>query len=125
METRMDRITTRMMEHICDNLCKYPDQLNEEELEEKHCFGSLPRTRLCLKSSEAVERKNGISIAWEDSVGLISMEYAYLYPPGIPLIVPGEEVTWEVISYLEQYRKRGFSIEGLTEEGRIKVCSDE
>ena len=96
-----------------------------KESKEKHCFGSLPRTRLCLKSSEAVERKNGISIAWEDSVGLISMEYAYLYPPGIPLIVPGEEVTWEVISYLEQYRKRGFSIEGLTEEGRIKVCSDE
>ena len=96
-----------------------------KESKENRCFGSLPRTRLCLKSSEAVERKNGISIAWEDSVGLISMEYAYLYPPGIPLIVPGEEVTWEVISYLEQYRKRGFSIEGLTEEGRIKVCSDE
>lgn len=96
-----------------------------KESKENHCFGSLPRTRLCLKSSEVVERKNGISIAWEDSVGLISMEYAYLYPPGIPLIVPGEEVTWEVISYLEQYRKRGFSIEGLTEEGRIKVCSDE
>ena len=97
-----------------------------KESKEKHCFGSLPRTRLCLKSSEAVERKNGISIAWEESVGLISMEYAYLYPPGIPLIVPGEEVTWEVISYLEQYRKKGvFSIEGLTEEGRIKVCSDE
>jgi hypothetical protein len=35
METRMDRITTRMMEHICDNLCKYPDQLSEEELEDK------------------------------------------------------------------------------------------
>ena len=61
-----------------------------KESKEKHCFGSLPRTRLCLKSSEAVERKNGISIAWEDSVGLISMEYAYLYPPGIPLIVPAK-----------------------------------
>ena len=35
METRMDRITTRMMEHICDNICKYPDRLSEEELEDK------------------------------------------------------------------------------------------
>lgn len=34
-ETWMDEITTEMMEHICDNLCKYPDQLSEEELEDK------------------------------------------------------------------------------------------
>ncbi len=34
-ETWMDGITTEMMEHICDNLCKYPDQLSEEELEDK------------------------------------------------------------------------------------------
>lgn len=34
-ETWMDGITTEMMEHICDNLCKYPDQLNGEKLEDK------------------------------------------------------------------------------------------
>lgn len=34
-ETWMDGITTEMMEHICDNLCKYPDQLSGEELEDK------------------------------------------------------------------------------------------
>ena len=34
-ETWMDGITTEMMEHICDNLCKYPDQLRGEELEDK------------------------------------------------------------------------------------------
>jgi len=34
-ETWMDGITTEMMEHICDNLCKYPDQLSEMELEDK------------------------------------------------------------------------------------------
>lgn len=28
-ETWMDGITTEMMEHICDNLCRYPDQLSE------------------------------------------------------------------------------------------------
>ena len=34
-ETWMDGITTEMMEHICDNLCKYPDQLSEMEPEDK------------------------------------------------------------------------------------------
>lgn len=47
METRMDRITTRMMEHICDNLCKYPDQLSGEELEEK-CTG-CKMGKICMR----------------------------------------------------------------------------
>ena len=34
-ETWMDGITTEMMEHICDNLCRYPDQLSGEALEDK------------------------------------------------------------------------------------------
>lgn len=34
-ETWMDGITTEMMEHICDNLCKYPNQLSGEQLEDK------------------------------------------------------------------------------------------
>lgn len=34
-ETWMDGIATEMMEHICDNLCRYPDQLSEMELEDK------------------------------------------------------------------------------------------
>ena len=33
-ETWMDGITTAMMEHICDDLCKYPDQLSGEALED-------------------------------------------------------------------------------------------
>lgn len=86
---------------------------------------SLPRTELCLKSSEIIDREDGVSVVWKESSGFISMEYAYLYPPGIPLIVPGEKMTEEVISCLEEYQKRGFSIEGLKEEGKIKVCRDE
>lgn len=34
-ETWMDVITTEMMEHICDDLCKYPDHLSGEALEDK------------------------------------------------------------------------------------------
>ena len=34
-ETWMDGITTEMMEHICDDLCRYPDQLSAMELEDE------------------------------------------------------------------------------------------
>ena len=36
-ETWMDGITTEMMEHICDNLCKYPNQLSVIQ-QIKHCL---------------------------------------------------------------------------------------
>lgn len=60
-------------------------------------------------------------VPWEESEGYISTEYAYLYPPGIPLIVPGERITREVTERLFWYRSRGFSVEGLKEEGHIEV----
>lgn len=34
-ETEIDKITTELAEHICDNLCRYPHTLGEEELEDK------------------------------------------------------------------------------------------
>lgn len=60
-------------------------------------------------------------VPWEESEGYISTEYAYLYPPGIPLLVPGERITREVTERLLWYRNRGFSVEGLMKEGHIEV----
>lgn len=35
-ESAMDKITTEMAEHVCDNLCRFPREMEQEELEE-HC----------------------------------------------------------------------------------------
>lgn len=58
---------------------------------------------------------------WRDSVGYVSVEYAYLYPPGIPLIVPGERVSQEAADMLQWYYEMGFSIEGLKRDSYIEV----
>lgn len=44
-ETWMDGITTEMTEHICDNLCKYPDRLSGEQLEDKCAECKMERGR--------------------------------------------------------------------------------
>ena len=54
------------------------------------------------------------SLSWQKSAGFISMEYAYLYPPGIPLIVPGERITKETAAMLVDYQNKGFSVEGIS-----------
>lgn len=52
---------------------------------------------------------------WE-SVDKISGEYVYLYPPDIPLLVPGEVITKEFIESFFSYKEAGFNIEGLEDE---------
>lgn len=59
--------------------------------------------------------------SWKECVGYVSSEYAYVYPPGIPLIVPGEIISGEVCGLLEMYKTLGFSIEGLKKEEEIEV----
>ena len=63
-------------------------------------------------------------VRWEESSGYISAEYAYLYPPGIPLIVPGEEISEEALALLVWYDRQDFAVEGLKEEGYIEVWTD-
>ena len=45
----------------------------------------------------------GISVPIAESIGAVAMEFAYVYPPGIPMIVPGERIslkTAECLQYL-------------------------
>lgn len=60
------------------------------------------------------------------SVGKVSAEYLYLYPPGIPMIVPGERISGGLIAWTEQAKKAGLSIQGLSDPDArtILFCTD-
>lgn len=76
----------------------------------------------CARAFEISDRESGTEeLAWQDAVGRISAEYAYLYPPGSPLIVPGERISRETVNLLLQYQAAGFSIEGTEKAGRIRA----
>ena len=86
----------------------------------------IPRLEQVFSSSKAEQagKQNPESVSalpWSCCCGKISMEYAYIYPPGIPLIVPGERISKEVIARIEEYSKMGFDIEGLNKSGYITI----
>ena len=56
---------------------------------------------------------NKKSVRLEDSIGEISGEYITPYPPGISLISPGEIITQEIITYIQQGVKNGMIISGI------------
>ena len=87
-----------------------------------------PRLEQVYTSAGMADRRRdgvrGERVPWEESEGMVSFEYAYLYPPGIPLIVPGERINREAVEILRRYREMGFAIEGLDKEGWIEVWKD-
>ncbi|AGK99704.1 aminotransferase class I/II-fold pyridoxal phosphate-dependent enzyme [Desulfoscipio gibsoniae] len=54
-------------------------------------------------------------VALEEARGLVGAEIIAVYPPGIAVIYPGEEITPEVIEYLLQVREIGLHIQGAAD----------
>ena len=53
----------------------------------------------------------------EEAQGYICGEYIYIYPPGIPLIVPGEVLSAEVLGEINKAIDLGLNIKGLIHKG--------
>ena len=62
-------------------------------------------------------------VALHDAENRVSAAMISLYPPGIPVVVPGERIDRETISYLEDAMKIGLTVNGLENHGKnLKVC---
>lgn len=61
---------------------------------------------------EGFSRKT-VSLPLEESVGRRSGEFVYLYPPGIPVLAPGEEITKRTLELILSYRRLGLPIQGM------------
>lgn len=65
---------------------------------------------MSISQAEELEKE---TICFNQSENRISGEFLYLYPPGVPLIVPGEYITKEMIMQIASYKKQGLSIQGI------------
>ena len=105
-----------------ERLCQAIEEINQEEAQKKKekreteepKAGRTAYTSLSqfMSITEAMESKSEIR-KLEESVGRISAEFGYLYPPGIPLIVPGEQITGQFIRNMRIYMEEGLYLQGL------------
>ncbi len=52
------------------------------------------------------------SVPLEEGIGHISGEFVMCYPPGIPILAPGERITGDIIDYIVYAREKGSSLTG-------------
>lgn len=50
------------------------------------------------------------------SRGRISAEFVYIYPPGIPIVAPGERISGESLALVREYIRRGLPVQGPEDE---------
>ena len=52
------------------------------------------------------------SLPLRESVGCVCSEFVMCYPPGIPILAPGEKITKEILDYIEYAKVKGCSMTG-------------
>ena len=57
----------------------------------------------------------------EKAGGRIAADFIHLYPPGIPILVPGEIVSESVLAQIKGYLRMGLCVRGVTPEARVSV----
>ena len=48
----------------------------------------------------------------EDSVGLVAGEFVMSYPPGIPIVAPGERITRDILEHILFAKEKGCFMTG-------------
>lgn len=72
-----------------------------------------------LKISDAYMAEEE-SVLFCEAKGRIVSEFVNLYPPGIPLLVPGEKVDEKIIPMIEAYLDNGYVVQGIERDGAKK-----
>lgn len=58
----------------------------------------------------------------EESTGLVSTECVMCYPPGIPVIAPGELITKDIVDYIKYAKEKGCQVTG-TEDMKVEYLN--
>lgn len=68
---------------------------------------NIPKKELCISETKKIR---GEVVLLSEAAGRISLEYIYAYPPGIPIIVPGEIIDGVLISQIINLQKENINL---------------
>lgn len=110
MTSLMD--TDEGFERLAAALAEIDEELEKKKLKapenlESRISHPIERMPIC----EAMDANTGRT-ELQDTVGKVSAEFVYLYPPGIPIIAPGEVFTEEIVEKIEAYKATGLLVQG-------------
>lgn len=84
------------------------------------CFTEAPERRMEIDAAVELPTEE---VPLSQAARRVMGDYLYLYPPGIPMLVPGEVIRMEHIEQIQNYLNQGLEVHGgyLKEKGNVKV----
>ena len=121
IDKELDEIGVEIKDNLGEIVGDYVDNVDNCNVEKARIYADQDDLPIAFESythypPSMIQKLLITRVPLEDSVDKISAEYVYLYPPDIPIIVPGEIITQKFINIINEYKKRGFGIEGLQDE---------
>lgn len=87
--------------------------LIKPETESGHIWREAPAlTRKALSMGDAMAKPRML-VPFARSRGCIAGDFLHLYPPGVPLAVPGEQITQKLLDTVADCRNAGLEVRGL------------
>jgi arginine/lysine/ornithine decarboxylase len=108
------------------DIARYVDSKNLQSktaiADRNHCH--LPEVICTI--DQAIDSSKKETINLKNAAERVSAEYIYCYPPGAPIIVPGERIREEDLAYIEEYQEIGLNMQGLDDYHfqKIKVLKE-
>ncbi|MGM9540156.1 aminotransferase class I/II-fold pyridoxal phosphate-dependent enzyme [Anaerovibrio sp.] len=111
-------VAERLLAALKDMAASYPSDGGRPKGEEcAEAVGSMPRPVQRMNPRDAFFAAVR-TVPLEEAAGAVSAETVAFYPPGVPLLCPGEEITAEIISYIRRYQALGLRLSGPA-DGRL------
>lgn len=85
--------------------------------------GKISKENICYALHEVKQMKKE-KIEIKNATGRVAAGFVNLYPPGIPIVAPGEEITSQIVDYVIDCRKKNLNLQGLQKDETIEVCID-
>lgn len=100
-------------------------QNSQEEMHKSSRNADFPKAEYSIADAIDFQKKEIINM--ESCVGRVSAEYIYCYPPGTPIIVPGERIRQSDLKYILKCLHEGLNMQGLKDNSfqRIEVIEEE
>ena len=121
----IDRMLERQAASVCATECEaVPGSIAERKsvsvrmTEAETVRAMLPdrAPKAVMKSSEAAASQ-GSPVPLSRSAGRVCRDFIYIYPPGIPLLVPGEQIEESHLELIRTWQKHHLEVHGIRRVG--------
>ena len=90
------------------------------DIQEERVLAPLEITMSIAKAIALSDEKGYHYIPVREAQGRTSAEFINLYPPGVPIVVPGEKIEDSTVEAIDSYLRAGLHVQGA-QDGMLKV----